>query len=192
MYSIFDLISSLFTLLFWAVIIALIVFVVIKISRASHQITEDQVAERWNRLIPGKADKKEEFFVKVKEEIKKKQLEYPAFEENVTTGAFGPPESYVMVENENHSCYIGAVIEGTDLHVNWALKRSLPHFLYLTPVLGPMFYRLIHGSDFNKTNRKNAFADVILDCAGQAAFDVSDGTIERKAERKPSGKLGPI
>ncbi len=192
MFGIFSLISSLFTLLFWGVIIAFIVFVVLKINQAKQQITEDQVAERWDRLVPNKAEKKEEFFAKVKDEIGKKQVRYPVQERNVTTGAFGLPEKYVVVENENHSCYIGAVVEGTDLHANWALKRSLPHFLYLTPVLGPMFYRLLHGSDFNKVNRKNAFADVILDCAAQAAFDISDGVIERKAQRKASGKMGPI
>jgi hypothetical protein len=192
MFGVFELISSLFTLLFWGVIITFGVYVVMKINRAKNQITEDQISARWDRLVPGKAEKKEEFFTKVKEEIKKKEVRYPVLDGNVSSGTFGVPEKYVVVDNENCSCYIGAVKEGTDLHVNWALRRKLPHFLYLTPWIGPMFYSLIHGSDFNKINKKNAFADVILDCAGQAAFDISDGTIERKAERKPSGKLGPI
>ena len=192
MFGLFGLISQLFVLAFWIVVIALVVLVVMKISRARKEITEDQVSARWDRLVPGKAEKKEEFFRRVKEEIGKKQLRYPVSETTVSSGTFDLPEKYVVVQIDTNGCYVGAVIEGIDLHVNWALRRKLPHFLYLTPWLGPLFYSLIHGSDFNKVNRKNAFADVILDCAGQAAFDISDGTIERKAERKPSGKLGPM
>lgn len=178
-------------LVLFAAGLTVLAFLLAKGMRARHQITENQVASRWDRLIPGKAQKKEEFFAKVRQEIKKKELGRPVAEANVSAGAFGRPETYIVVENGDHSCYIGAVVEGTDLHANWALRRKLSS-LYLMPGIGPALYKLFHGSDFNKVNRINAFADVVLDCAGQAAFDISDGTIERKVERKRSGKLGPL
>lgn len=186
-------ISGLFTLLFWAVVIGGIILAVMWIAGlSSSQVKQENIVEVWSELLPGQAKKKDKFFELVEKELEKRKLRYNW--QTITIGTTIKDDYLMIPQNNGYAAYIGAVVEGTDLHVNWSLEeKNALGCLTRIPVIGLVIASYMKTHAFNIMNRAKAFASVTLDCAANAADQIShESKLGKKVKRKSSGRLGPL
>lgn len=195
MFGIFYLLSSLFQLLFWALIIVAIVVVVRYFMNLS-KVPEEEIIQRWGQLLPSQAELKNEWLGRVQKELGEKKFPYNTYNEALSEGFTSSDEQRFLVAqlDGDYMCYIGCIPIGTDLHVSWALREKRASGCFNFPIIGPFLFKLLKGAPFTRINKVGAFASVVLSATVDAAENIMDEKMLDKSHlnRKSSGKLGPL
>lgn len=105
-------------------------------------------------------------------------------------------EDYLQIAlNSEISAYIGAIVQGNDLYVSWALRdKNILEKLLRIPILGLIIAIFTPKSRFNRMHRIRAFATITHDCTLMATEKIMEkaGLDVKKLNRKTSGRLGPL
>lgn len=189
----YDTATGILVSFFWSLVFLGAVFLVVWITTSfSGQVKQENIIEVWSTLLPGQAKKKDQYFELVKEQVGKHKLPFDI--KIITIGSL-IKDDYIAIPQDNGYCvYIGAVPEGTDLHVNWSLEeKNALGCLTRIPLLGFIITSMMKTHEFNIRNRAKAFASVTLECAAVAAEQIADsGNLHTKIRRESSGRLGPL
>lgn len=188
----FQLIGFVLQLLFWGLVVLVIVAVIRALSGSGPR--EDEVAERWSALIPGRRDSGQEFLDLVQAELDARNSLFNGFGMALGAGLTSAGQPAIrIVYNTVFSCFISYEQVGKDLHLTWTLHEKTT-WLYSIPFIGPMLYRWWSVVSILDRNKVLAFSAFTLDCTRNVAESLMDKFKIDKTGRlkESSGKLGPL
>lgn len=130
-------VNNLLLIIIWVVVGSLVLLILATLAGfGSEKVKKDNIIEVWSTLLPGQAKKRDVFLDLVQQEFKRRNLSY---EISDITPDQTNPDNYIAVRQEDgYSVYTGAVIKGTDLHVNWSLEeKNSTGCLGVLPIIVP-------------------------------------------------------
>jgi hypothetical protein len=179
-----DILSSLFV--FTSVVVS---FIVARRFSSPTAVSEKEIIQRWGCLLPDQSELRYEWINRVEKRIEEKKFPFATCRERIYNIYFpgSCSHDFLVVRLDYYVCYIGCITVGTDLYVNWALRRK-------RSPLRQFVLRLYGNNDFAKTNMVNAFAATIFEVTKETAEDMRFEHFVKKSrvKRKMSGKLGPL
>lgn len=197
-YSPFSFLSGLSNfccLVFWVLLIAVVVLVLVRIFSVN-KYSEESVIERWGALLTGQADKADVYLKYFEEATKSRGLPWTPQRERIATSLTSSDyqDFSVCRLSSDYSAFTSCIPAGSDLHVTWLVQDHMIRGLYKLPIIGPLLLSVMKRYSFAMMNKVNAFASATYSCAVQAAERILQEANQdvSKLNRQTSGKLGPL